>query len=42
MGPNTKNDCAGAAQQQFTGLDWPDGLGWESRESLQADRPVQM
>jgi hypothetical protein len=22
MGPETKNDCAGEAQQQFTGLEW--------------------
>jgi hypothetical protein len=22
MGPETKNDCAGEDQQQFTGLDW--------------------
>jgi hypothetical protein len=22
MGPETKNDCAGEAQQQFTGQDW--------------------
>jgi hypothetical protein len=33
MGPESKNDCAGEAQQQFTGLDWA-GYGHAAAKAL--------